>query len=187
MPKLREERDNPLHEVQGKLRRIPLQRVQIRRAVMRMPRPHIDDYFMEIAHVVAKRATCRRRNIGAILVKDKQVLATGYNGAPAGCKDCLELGCLRDQLNIPSGTKHEICRAVHAEQNAIIQSALHGVSTDSATMYVTVNPCVICAKMIVNAKVRKVIYEGTYPDNAGVDFLREAGVIVQNVKDKLGE
>lgn len=141
-------------------------------------RPSLDEYFMELAHVVGKRATCKRHNVGAILVKNKHLLSTGYNGAPAGCKDCLELGCLRDELKIPSGTKHEICRAVHAEQNAIIQAALHGCSTEGATMYVTINPCVICAKMIVNAKVKKVIYNSTYPDSAGVDFLREAGIEV---------
>ena len=105
-----------------------------------MQRPSVDEYFMEIAHVVAKRATCHRHLVGAILVKNKHILTTGYNGAPAGCKDCLELGCLRDELKIPSGTKHEVCRAVHAEQNAIIQAAYHGTSTEGATMYVTINP-----------------------------------------------
>lgn len=150
-----------------------------------MPRPPIDEYFMEIAHVVAKRSTCRRHNIGAILVRDRHILSTGYNGAPSGCKDCLELGCLRDELGIPSGQKHEICRAVHAEQNAIIQAALHGVSTDGAMMYITVNPCVICAKMIVNSKIKKVVYESTYPDAQGIEFLKEAGITVENIRDKL--
>lgn len=153
-----------------------------------MPRISWDDYFMEISHVVAKRATCHRHHIGAVLVREKRILSAGYNGAPVGMRDCLELGCLRDQMKIPSGRSHEICRGVHAEQNAIIMAALHGVNTDGATMYITIKPCTICAKMIINAKVKKVVYESNYPDTQGVNFLREAGVVVENIKtDKLSQ
>jgi dCMP deaminase len=139
-----------------------------------------DEYFMEIAHVVSKRSTCHRHNVGAVLVKDKHIVSTGYNGAAAGMKDCLELGCLRDQLGIPSGERHEICRAIHAEQNTVIQAALHGKTTEGATLFCTINPCIICAKILVNAKIKRVVYEGTYPDNTGVNFLKAAGVDVQN-------
>lgn len=142
----------------------------------------VDDYFMEIAHVVSKRATCRRHQVGAVLVRDKHLISTGYNGAAAGMKDCLELGCLRDQLDIKSGERHEICRAIHAEQNAVIQAALHGKTTEGATLYCTINPCVVCAKIIANAKIKKLVYEGSYPDKTGVNFLRASGVEVQNFK-----
>jgi len=117
-------------------------------------RPEVDEYFLKVAAVVAERSTCRRHHIGAVAVKDKHILATGYNGAPSGFKDCLELGCLRDELGIPSGTRQEICRAVHAEQNVIIQAALHGVSLEGATVYATHTPCILCAKMLVNAGIK---------------------------------
>lgn len=141
-----------------------------------------DEYFMEIAHVVSKRATCHRHQVGAILVKDKHVISTGYNGAPAGMKDCLEIGCLRDQLNIPTGERHELCRAIHAEQNTIIQAALHGKTTEGATLYCTINPCIVCAKIIINSKIKKVVFEGDYPDNTGINYLKEAGIKVENFK-----
>ena len=112
-----------------------------------MKRPDIDEYFLKVAAVVAERSTCRRHHVGAVAVADKHILATGYNGAPAGLADCLELGCLRDEQGIPSGTRHEICRAIHAEQNVIIQAALHGVSIGGATVYCTHTPCILCAKM----------------------------------------
>ena len=144
-----------------------------------MARPSLDEYFMEIAEVVSKRSTCHRRKIGAVLVRDKHILTTGYNGAPSGCKDCLELGCLRNELKIPSGERIEICRAVHAELNAIIQAALHGIVCEGATMYVTVQPCVTCAKAIVNARIKKVVYKETYPDNRGIEFLKEANIEVK--------
>lgn len=139
-------------------------------------RPNIDDYFLQIAMVVAQRATCHRHDVGAVLVRDKQILATGFNGAAAGVKDCLELGCLRDELKIPSGTRHEICRAVHAEQNAIIQAALHGVTTENSTMYCTHAPCNLCAKIMVNAGVKRVVCINGYPDDRWKPLFEEAGV-----------
>ena len=139
-------------------------------------RPDIDEYFLKIASVVAERSTCRRHHVGAVGVKDKHILATGYNGAPFGLKDCLELGCLRDEMNIPSGTRHEICRGIHAEQNVIIQASLHGVSLEGATVYVTHTPCVLCAKMLVNAKIRRFVTFGKYADDAFTDLFKEAGI-----------
>lgn len=131
---------------------------------------------MEIARVVATRSTCLRRQVGAVLVKNKQILATGYNGVPRGIVHCTERGCLRDQLGIPSGERQELCRGLHAEQNAIIQAALHGVSVAGGTIYVTHQPCLTCAKMIINAGIRRVVYAGDYPDENAVAFLRAAGV-----------
>ena len=139
-------------------------------------RPDADEYFLKIASVVAERSTCRRHHVGAVAVKNKHILATGYNGAPAGAKDCLELGCLRDELGIPSGTRHEICRGIHAEQNVIIQAGLHGVSIEDATIYATHNPCVLCAKMLVNAKIKRFVSFGTYNDSSFIDLFREAGI-----------
>jgi len=138
-----------------------------------------DEYFLKIASVVAERATCRRHHMGAVAVKDKHILTTGYNGAPAGQKDCLELGCLRDELGIPSGERHEICRAIHAEQNVIIQAALHGISLEGSTIYCTHTPCVLCAKMLVNARIKQFVSFGKYSDNAFVDLFREAGIKVE--------
>lgn len=139
-------------------------------------RPSVDEYFLKIANVVAERSTCRRHNIGAVLVRDKQILSTGYNGAAAGVKDCLELGCLRDELGIPSGTRHEVCRAIHAEQNAIIQAALHGVTTANSVMYCTHSPCILCAKMMVNAGIKRVVCVNYYPDKEWEALFAEAGV-----------
>ena len=135
-----------------------------------------DEYFLKIASVVAERATCRRHHVGAVAVKDKHILATGYNGAPSGAKDCLELGCLRDEMNIPSGTRHEVCRGIHAEQNVIIQAALHGVSLEGSTIYATHTPCVLCSKMLVNARIKRYVSFGKYDDNAFVDLFKEAGI-----------
>ena len=142
----------------------------------RKTRPDIDEYFLKIAAVVAERSTCRRHHVGAVAVKDKHILATGYNGAPSGLKDCLELGCLRDKLSIESGTRQEICRGIHAEQNVIIQASLHGVSLEGATVYVTHSPCVLCAKMLVNAKIKRFATFGSYNDGSFVDMFREAGI-----------
>lgn len=139
-------------------------------------RPTWDEYFMKMAYLVAERSTCLRHHIGAVIVKNNYVISTGYNGAASGVKDCLELGCLRDQMGIASGTRHEICRAIHAEQNAIIQAALHGVSTENATLYCTHSPCIICAKMIVNAKIKKVIVSKYYPDKSYEDLFKEANI-----------
>jgi dCMP deaminase len=141
-----------------------------------LKRPGIDEYFLKVAAVVAERSTCRRHHIGAVAVRDKHILATGYNGAPSGSPDCLELGCLRDELGIPSGERHEICRAIHAEQNVIIQAALHGVSLEGCTIYATHTPCVLCAKMLVNAKIKRYVSFGKYNDNTFINLFQEAGI-----------
>jgi len=148
-------------------------------------RPDVDEYFLKIASVVAERSTCRRHHVGAVAVKDKHILATGYNGAPSGFKDCLELGCLRDELGIPSGTRQEICRGIHAEQNVIIQASLHGVSLEGSTIYATHTPCNQCAKILVNAKIRRYVSFGKYDDNSFVDLFREAGIEVDIKKRPL--
>jgi len=143
----------------------------------RPKRPSWDEYFMEITDLVATRATCLRRKVGAILVKDRRILATGYNGPPKGVPHCDELGgCLREKLGIPSGERQELSRAVHAEQNAIIQAAKMGTNIDGATLYVTNHPCFICAKMLINAGVKKIIYKEGYPDKYSKEILREAHV-----------
>ena len=139
-------------------------------------RPDSDQYFLKIASVVAERSTCRRHHVGAVAVKDKHMLTTGYNGAASGVKDCLELGCLRNELNIPSGTRHEICRGIHAEQNVIIQAALHGVSLEGATIYATHSPCILCAKMLVNAKIKRLVTFGKYADDAFRQLFKDAGI-----------
>jgi len=149
----------------------------------KITRPDIDEYFLKIASVVAERATCRRHHVGAVAVKDKHILATGYNGAAAGLKDCLELGCLRDEQNISSGTRHEICRGIHAEQNVIIQAGLHGVSLAGATIYCTHTPCILCAKMLTNAKISRYVCFGSYNDGQFMYLFREAGIEV-DIKDK---
>jgi dCMP deaminase len=142
----------------------------------RLTRPDTDEYFLKIASVAAERSTCRRHHVGAVAAKDKHILATGYNGAPSGLKDCLELGCLRDEKGIPSGTRQEVCRGIHAEQNVIIQATLHGVSLEGSTIYCTHTPCVLCAKMLVNAKIKRYVSFGRYDDNSFIDLFREAGI-----------
>ncbi len=140
------------------------------------PRPDWDEYFLDIALTVARRAGCLRRQVGALLVKDRRILATGYNGAPAGLPHCEETGCLRQQLGVPSGERHELCRGLHAEQNAIIQAALHGVSVSGATLYCTFQPCIVCAKMLINAGVKRIVFQGEYPDTMAAEFFAQAGV-----------
>jgi len=142
----------------------------------KITRPDVDEYFLKIASVVAERSTCRRHHIGAVAVKDKHILATGYNGAAAGLRDCLELGCLRDEMNIPSGERHEICRGIHAEQNVIVQASLHGVSLERSTIYCTHTPCVLCAKMLVNAKIARFVSFGQYNDDSFKELFLEAGI-----------
>jgi dCMP deaminase len=139
-------------------------------------RPTWDEYFMELACVIARRSTCLRRQMGALLVRDRRILTTGYNGAPAGLPHCEELGCRREELGIPSGQRPELCRALHAEQNAIIQAALHGVNTRGSALYCTNQPCAICAKMLINAGVVRVVYEGDYPDELAREMLDQAGI-----------
>jgi dCMP deaminase len=145
------------------------------------PRMSWDEYFLKIAFLVAERSTCRRHHVGAVIVKDRRLLTTGYNGAAAGVKDCLVLGCLRDELDIPSGERHEVCRAIHAEQNAIIQAGLHGVSVEGATMYCTHPPCILCAKMLVNARIKRFVTCGNYPDKAALELFKEAGVQLDGI------
>jgi len=140
-------------------------------------RPELDDYFMEIAKVVARRSTCLRRKVGAVFVKDKRILSTGYNGVPKGLPHCENTGCQR--ADYPSGTYHEICRAVHSEQNAIVQAAIHGVSIEGATLYCTHQPCALCAKMLINAGIVRVVYEEDYPDDGSLGFLKLAGITVK--------
>ncbi|MCB2166106.1 MAG: cytidine/deoxycytidylate deaminase family protein [Deltaproteobacteria bacterium] len=139
-------------------------------------RPSWDTYFMDITTLVAKRTTCLRRAVGAIIVKDKRILSTGYNGAPSHIRHCREVGCLREQLKVPSGQRHELCRGIHAEQNAIIQAAFYGVSIKDATLYCTTQPCSICAKMLINAGIRKICYQSGYADPMATEMLAEAGV-----------
>ncbi len=141
-------------------------------------RLNIDEYFLKIASVVAERSTCRRHHVGAVAVKNKHILATGYNGAAAGLKDCLELGCLRDELGIPSGQRQEICRGIHAEQNVIIQAGLHGVSLEGGTIYCTHTPCVLCAKMLANARIKRFVSFGRYSDNSFIELFKESRIEV---------
>jgi dCMP deaminase len=148
----------------------------------RLKRPPWDEYFMEIARVVATRSTCLRRQVGAVLVKEKRILTTGYNGAPRGLPHCLEVGCLREQLGIPPGERQELCRGLHAEQNAIIQAAYYGVSIEGATLYCTHQPCITCAKMLINAGIKKIIFEEPYPDELAERMLREAKVEIIKIK-----
>lgn len=136
---------------------------------------------MEIARVVARRSTCLRNQVGAVIVLDKRILSTGYNGAPRNLQHCLDIGCIRQQQNIASGTRHELCRAVHAEQNAIIQSALHGVSIANATLYCTHQPCILCAKMIINSNIKRVVFSNNYPDSEAIRFFDTAGVKIVNL------
>jgi len=133
---------------------------------------------MEIVDLIKTRSTCIRRQVGALIVKDKRILATGYNGAPIGCKHCSQVGCLRQELGIPSGQRHELCRGIHAEQNAIIQAAYSGVSVKDGILYVTNQPCVLCAKMAINAGIRKIVFKGDYPDELAMTMLRESGIRV---------
>ena len=148
-------------------------------------RPTWDQYFMSIAELTAKRSTCLRRNVGAVIVQDKHIIATGYNGAPRGIAHCAERGgCLRQELGIPSGERHELCRALHAEQNAIIQAAVFGHSIEGATIYVTHAPCVICSKMIINAGIKKIFVGADYPDDFATEILGEAGLKIVELNGK---
>ena len=141
-------------------------------------RPSWDEYFMKIAELVSTRSTCLRRQVGAVLVKDKKILATGYNGAPSRLPHCSEVGCLRAQRNVPAGERHELCRGLHAEQNAVIQAALHGVSTQGATLYCTHHPCAACVKILINAGVKRIVYQQGYQDSLAGQLLRESEIEV---------
>jgi dCMP deaminase len=142
-------------------------------------RPTWDEYFLGIADLVSKRSTCLRRRVGAVLVRDKRILATGYNGVPSKIKHCGDTGCIREKMKVPSGERHELCRGLHGEQNAFLQAALHGTSVKDATLYSTTQPCVICAKMLINAGIAEIVIKGDYPDKMSKDLLKEAKVRVR--------
>lgn len=144
-------------------------------------RPTWDNYFLELADLVASRSTCLRRQVGAVLVKEERIISTGYNGAPRGLHHCLDLGCLREEQGIPSGHRYELCRGVHAEQNAIINAAYYGVSTRGGVIYCTNQPCIICARMIINAGIVKVVHRGDFDDTLALQFMQEAGIEVNEV------
>ena len=150
-----------------------------------MERPSWDEYFMGMAELTAERSTCLRRKVGAVIVVDKRIVATGYNGAPKGLPHCEELGgCLREKLGVPSGQRHELCRALHAEQNAIIQAAVMGNSINGASIFVTHQPCSICAKMIINAGIKRIVVRNGYPDKLAQEMLDEAGIVVEMLEKK---
>lgn len=151
-----------------------------------MPRPSWDQYFMDITRLVATRSTCMRRQVGAILVKDRNILATGYNGVPSGISHCDATGCLRERLRIPSGERHELCRGLHAEQNAIVQAARHGTNIDGATLYCTTMPCIICTKMIINAGIRAIVYGEGYADELAREMITESGISTLLFTDNSG-
>lgn len=150
--------------------------------IRKINRPSWDEYFMKAAYLVSERASCLRRKVGAVLVKDKQILATGYNGAPSGITHCEVTGCLRKQLHVPSGQRHELCRGLHAEQNVVLQAARHGVSVKESSIYITNTPCIICAKMIINAGIKEVVIDGDYPDQMAIEFLKEAKIKLRRVR-----
>lgn len=151
-------------------------------AKKKITRPSWDEYFLEIAKLVSKRSTCLRRQVGALIVKDRRILTTGYNGAPAGITHCEITGCLREKLKVPSGERHELCRGLHAEQNALLQASLHGVSVRNSLLYCTNQPCIICAKMIINAGIKEIIVCDGYPDKMAKGFFKEAGLRVKLAK-----
>nr|MBN2276265.1 cytidine/deoxycytidylate deaminase family protein [candidate division Zixibacteria bacterium] len=144
-------------------------------------RPSWNEYFMRIAMLAASRSTCLRRQVGAVIVKNKKVLATGYNGAPSGLHHCLETGCLREKMGIPSGQRHELCRAIHAEQNAIIQAATSGISIEGGILYTTTFPCTLCAKMLINSGIREIYVAEGYPDDLSKEMMEEAGVVIHRL------
>lgn len=143
-----------------------------------MKRPSWDEYFMEVAEVVRKRSTCMRRQVGAVIVKDNRILSTGYNGAPKGLRHCEEVGCTRANYNVPSGERHELCRGLHAEQNAIIQAAVFGTAIEGATIYTTLSPCVLCTKMIINSGIKRIVLREQYNDPLAIEMLEESGITV---------
>lgn len=142
-------------------------------------RPSWDEYFMKIAQEVAKRSTCLRRHVGAVLVMDKRILATGYNGVPTGIEHCSERGCIREQQNVPSGQRHELCRGLHGEMNVLLQAARYGIKIDGATLYSTTYPCSMCAKMAINAGITQIVCSSDYPDELSKEILSEAGVPIR--------
>jgi len=148
----------------------------------KIKRPDWTNYFMDITRLVARRSTCIRRQVGAIVVKDKRILATGYNGVPTGLPHCEDVGCIREQNKIPSGQRHELCRGLHAEQNTIIQAAFHGISINGATLFCTTLPCSICLKMLINAGIREIFYEQGYPDDLAHSLLEKSDLTLTKLK-----
>jgi len=153
-----------------------------KKSIKKDRRPSWDEYFLGIAKLVSKRSTCLRRKVGAVLVKDKRILATGYNGTPRGLPHCSETGCLRQQLKVPSGQRHELCRGLHAEQNALLQASLYGVSVKDSVLYCTIQPCIICTKMLINAGIKEVVIIKGYPDKMSMEFFDASGVPVRRYK-----
>ncbi|MFC1703288.1 cytidine/deoxycytidylate deaminase family protein [Candidatus Omnitrophota bacterium] len=147
-------------------------------------RPSWDEYFIDVANIVASRSTCLRRKVGAVVVKDKRILATGYNGVPSGIKHCLSRGCLREKMRIPSGERHELCRGLHAEQNAILQAVIHHIDIQGSSIYITNQPCIICSKMLINAQIKEIVIASSYPDALAREMLKEAGVKIRLLKLK---
>lgn len=147
-------------------------------------RPDWDTYFLRITQLISQRSTCLRRQVGAIIVKDRRILATGYNGAPIGVPHCFQKpeGCLRESQKIPSGQRQELCRGLHAEQNAILQAAAFGVSLKGSELYCTHQPCVTCAKMLINAGVKRVVFLGSYPDELSLDLLKEGNIVLERIE-----
>lgn len=141
-------------------------------------RPNWDEYFMEIAELVKTRSTCLRRQVGAVIVKDNRILTTGYNGVPPKVEHCENAGCLREKLGVPSGQRHELCRALHAEQNAVIQAAKNGIPIDGSTIYITAQPCIICAKILIASGIQRIIFKGDYPDELSLEMLKESNIEV---------
>ncbi|OGX36146.1 MAG: cytidine deaminase [Omnitrophica WOR_2 bacterium RIFCSPLOWO2_02_FULL_50_19] len=153
-----------------------------KKAAVKRRRPDWDEYFMGIAKLISERSTCLRRAVGALIVKNRRILTTGYNGTPTGITHCEITGCLREKLKVPSGERHELCRGLHAEQNAIIQAALYGVDIHGGTLYCTNQPCSICAKMLINAGIKEIVMESGYPDEMAKEFFKEAGVNVRTAE-----
>ncbi len=151
---------------------------------MKDNRPSFEEYFMQITHTVAQRSSCIRRKVGAIAVRDAQILSTGYNGVPRGVEHCINTGCLRQKLNIPSGERHEICRGIHAEQNVIVQAAAHGISLKGASLYCTTQPCLICTKMLINVGIKEIFFSEAYNDELAETMLKEAKVPYTTVNFK---
>ncbi len=153
----------------------------MKKKILLHKRPSWDEYFLQMTQLISRRSTCLRRRVGAVVVRDKRILATGYNGAPKGLAHCLDMGCLRDKLKIPSGERHELCRALHAEQNALIQASLYGISLKDATLYATNQPCIICAKMLINAGIKEVVIRDGYPDKMAMDFFKQAKIKIRRL------
>jgi dCMP deaminase len=145
-------------------------------------RPSWDEYFIGIARLVSKRSTCLRRKVGAVIVKNRRILATGYNGTPTNIEHCEVTGCMRDRLNIPSGQRHELCRGLHAEQNSLLQASLYGISLEGSSLYCTNQPCVICVKMLINAGIKEIVVSDGYPDKLAEDFLKEAKIKIRKIR-----